>query len=292
MKKFLTRGMSAAIVVAMLLSFSACGKDQAEKSAETSRLNGVTADRSEAGNDNSGTDEETSEETVKLPNGETVTISGTEENGDKTSSSKSTGTTSSGSKTSSSAKKKSSGSSSSGSTSKPGSGSSSGGSTSKPGSGSSSGGSTSKPGSGSSSGGSTSKPGSGSSSGGSTSKPGSGSSSGGSTSKPDGGGSSGGDTSEPTDPKPPVKTWTLQDFINYVISYGTYIGLTYDSNANPASFDTPIILTAPLSDTTKIEYKKSEIEAYLNRYKREGDEYFWIHTERRSDGKYVLYIGY
>ena len=89
-----------------------------------------------------------------------------------------------------------------------------------------------------------------------------------------------------------MKTWTLQDFINYVISYGTYIGLTYDSNANPASFDTPIILTAPLSDTTKIEYKKSEIEAYLNRYKREGDEYFWIHTERRSDGKYLLYIGY
>ena len=253
MKKFLTRGMSVAIVVAMLLSFSACGKDQAEKSAETSRLNGVTADRSEAGNDNSGTDEETSEETVKLPNGETVTISGTEENGDKTSSSKSTGTTSSGSKTSSSAKKKSSGSSSSGSTSKPGGGSSSGGS---------------------------------------TSKPDGGSSSGGSTSKPDGGSSSGGDTSEPTDPKPPVKTWTLQDFINYAISYGTYIGLTYDSNANPASFDTPIILTAPLSDTTKIEYKKSEIEAYLNRYKREGDEYFWIHTEQRSDGKYLLYIGY
>ena len=326
MKKFLTRGMCVAIVAAMLLSFTACGnKGEKEKgSAETSRLNGVTADLSESDENSSETGDESSGETIILPNGEVVTVSGTDGKSEKTSgkessdsgkssdsSNKKPGSSSgsisskpgSGNGSSGSTSKPSGGSSSGGSTSKPGGGSSSGGSTSKPDGGSSSGGSTSKPGGGSSSGGSTSKPGGGSSSGGSTSKPGGGSGSGGNTSKPGGGSGSGGstskpdggDTSKPVEPeKPPVVTWSLQDFVNYAISYGKSIGLKYDPTGNPntGGFDTPIILTAPLSDTTKIDYKKREIRDNLDFYKHEGDEYFWIYTEKRSDGKYHFYIGY
>ena len=338
MKKFLTRGMCVAIVAAMLLSFTACGnKDEKEKgSAETSRLNGVTADLSESDESGSETSDESSEETIILPNGEVVTVSGTEGKSEKTSekessdsgkssdsSSKKPGSSSgsisskpgSGNGSSGSTSKPSGGSSSGGSTSKPGGGSSSGGSTSKPSGGSSSGGSTSKPGGGSSSGGSTSKPGGGSSggstskpgggssSGGSTSKPGGGSSSGGSTSKPDSGSGSGGntskpdggDTSKPVEPeKPPVVTWSLQDFINYAISYGKSIGLDYDPTGNPntGGFDTPIILEAPLSEQWKIDYKIRDIKGRLDRYKREGDEYFWVYAEKRSDGDYNFYIGY
>ena len=312
MKKFLTRGMCVAIVAAMLLSFTACGnKDEKEKgSAETSRLNGVTADLSESDESGSETSDESSEETIILPNGEVVTVSGTEGKSEKTSekessdSGKSSDSSSKkpGSSSGSISSKPGSGNGSSGSTSKPSGGSSSGGSTSKPGGGSSSGGSTSKPGGGSS-GGSTSKPGGGSSSGGSTSKPGGGSSSGGSTSKPDSGSGSGGntskpdggDTSKPVEPeKPPVVTWSLQDFINYAISYGKSIGLDYDPTGNPntGGFDTPIILEAPLSEQWKIDYKIRDIKGRLDRYKREGDEYFWVYAEKRSDGDYNFYIGY
>ena len=96
-------------------------------------------------------------------------------------------------------------------------------------------------------------------------------------------------TQKPTTTQPTTKAQTIDIdyYINYAKNYGKSIGLEYDSSAT-ACWDTPIGVTATNHDTVIRDIKDA-----LNFYKNvEGDEYFCVWAEKRSDGNYNLFIGY
>jgi len=76
-------------------------------------------------------------------------------------------------------------------------------------------------------------------------------------------------------------------YINFATEYGKSIGLEYDSSAT-ACWDTPIGVRATNHDAVIRDIKDA-----LNFYKNvEGDEYFCVWAEKRSDDRYELFIGY
>ncbi len=96
-------------------------------------------------------------------------------------------------------------------------------------------------------------------------------------------------TQKPTTTQPTTKAQTIdiEYYVNFAIEYGKSIGLKYLPEANEC-WDTPIGISA-----TNHDYAIRDIKGYLNRYKNiEGDEYFCVWTEKRSNGDYWLYIGY
>ena len=96
-------------------------------------------------------------------------------------------------------------------------------------------------------------------------------------------------TQKPTTTQPTTKAQTIDIdyYINYAKNYGKSIGLEYDSSAT-ARWDTPIGVTATNHDAVIRDIKDA-----LNFYKNvEGDEYFCVWAEKRSDGNYNLFIGY
>jgi len=76
-------------------------------------------------------------------------------------------------------------------------------------------------------------------------------------------------------------------YINYAIEYGKSIGLKYLHDAKDC-WDTPIIIASDNHDSAIRDIKRR-----LERYKNvEGDEYFFVWSEKRSDDRYELFIGY
>ncbi len=84
-----------------------------------------------------------------------------------------------------------------------------------------------------------------------------------------------------------VKAIDIDYYINYAINYGKSIGLTYLEDARDC-WDTPIIIASDNHDAAIRDIKRR-----LERYKNvDGDEYFCVWAEKRSDDKYELFIGY
>jgi len=76
-------------------------------------------------------------------------------------------------------------------------------------------------------------------------------------------------------------------YINYAIEYGKSIGLIYIDDAT-SCWDTPIGVRA-----NNEYYVLRDIKGTLEFYKNvEGDEYFTVWAEKRSDDRYELFIGY
>lgn len=96
-------------------------------------------------------------------------------------------------------------------------------------------------------------------------------------------------TQKPTTTQPTTKAQTIDIdyYINYAINYGKSIGLTYLEDARDC-WDTPIIIASDNHDSAIRDIKRR-----LERYKNvDGDEYFCVWAEKRSDDKYELFIGY
>lgn len=82
------------------------------------------------------------------------------------------------------------------------------------------------------------------------------------------------------------KSVDAQSVVNYAISYGKSIGLSYDSSVSEC-WDNPIKIRGDGSTV------KRDVKSRLNRYKNvEGFEYFSVWSEKHSDGDYDLYIAY
>ncbi len=81
-------------------------------------------------------------------------------------------------------------------------------------------------------------------------------------------------------------TFDINYWINYAKSYGISIGLKYDTTAIDC-WDNPIIAGE------NVKALQRDIQSRLNRYKKlEEVTDFYVWSEKRSDGKYNLYIGY
>ena len=96
-------------------------------------------------------------------------------------------------------------------------------------------------------------------------------------------------TTEQTTSQPTTNAQTvdIDYYINYATNYGKSIGLKYDSSAT-ACWDTPI---GVLADNEY--YVIRDIKGTLDFYKNvEGDEYFCVWAEKRSEDRYELFIGY
>ena len=79
----------------------------------------------------------------------------------------------------------------------------------------------------------------------------------------------------------------IASFVSYAKNYGMGLGLNYDSSVTEC-WDNPITVTS-----TNGESAKRDIRSRLNRYKNVEDfTDFSVWYEKRSDGKYDLYIGY
>lgn len=88
-----------------------------------------------------------------------------------------------------------------------------------------------------------------------------------------------------------MKTTTAEINILYYVQfakdYGLSIGLSYDSTAT-ACWDNPIIVSS-----TNGAAAERDIKSRLNGYKNvEKFTYFCVWSQKRSDGKYDLYVGY
>lgn len=96
-------------------------------------------------------------------------------------------------------------------------------------------------------------------------------------------------TQKPTTTQPTTKAQTIDIdyYINYAISYGKSIGLVYAPDARDC-WDTPIGVRATNHDAV-IRDIKDRLDDY--RY-HDGDEYFCVWAEKRSDDRYELFIGY
>ncbi len=82
-------------------------------------------------------------------------------------------------------------------------------------------------------------------------------------------------------------TVDIASFVSYAKSYGKGLGLNYDSSVTEC-WDNPITVTS-----TNGESAKRDIRSRLNRYKNvEEFTDFSVWYEKRSDGKYDLYIAY
>ncbi len=84
-----------------------------------------------------------------------------------------------------------------------------------------------------------------------------------------------------------VKAIDIDYYINYAINYGKSIGLTYLNDARDC-WDTPIGVRATNHDAVLRDIK-DRLDDY--RY-HDGDEYFCVWAEKRSDDRYELFIGY
>ena len=83
------------------------------------------------------------------------------------------------------------------------------------------------------------------------------------------------------------KNVDIGSFVTFAKNYGKSIGLNYDSSVTEC-WDNPITVTS-----TNGESAKRDIKSRLNRYKNVEDfTDFSVWYEKRSDGKYDLYIGY
>ena len=79
----------------------------------------------------------------------------------------------------------------------------------------------------------------------------------------------------------------ITSFVSFAKNYGKSIGLHYDSSVTEC-WDNPITVTS-----TNGESAKRDIKSRLNRYKNVEDfTDFSVWYEKRSDGKYDLYIAY
>ena len=95
-------------------------------------------------------------------------------------------------------------------------------------------------------------------------------------------------TQKPTTTQPTtVKAIDIDYYINYAINYGKSIGLTYLEDARDC-WDTPIGVRSTNHDAV-IRDIKDRLDDY--RY-HDGDEYFCVWAEKRSDDRYELFIGY
>lgn len=100
---------------------------------------------------------------------------------------------------------------------------------------------------------------------------------------------------KPTDPPTqPALSYDIDYFVQYAKKYGKSIGLTLRQDGTPenGSWDTPIIVTCPISEQWKADYKITEIKGYCDGIKKDGDTSFWVYAEKKPDGRYNLYIGY
>lgn len=106
-------------------------------------------------------------------------------------------------------------------------------------------------------------------------------------------------TKPPTTTKPPETTTERSEdidyFVQYAISYGKSIGLTYltDVDKENGGWDNPISMKTPVVGDD-IEFYEKRITSRLNGIKSEGNMYFWVQTENRNGvaNYYNLYIGY
>ncbi len=95
-------------------------------------------------------------------------------------------------------------------------------------------------------------------------------------------------TTAPTTTQPTTEAYIDIDYyINYAIEYGKSIGLIYIDDAT-SCWDTPIGVHAN-NEYYVIRDIKDTLEFYKN---VEGDEYFTVWAEKRSDDRYELFIGY
>jgi hypothetical protein len=95
-------------------------------------------------------------------------------------------------------------------------------------------------------------------------------------------------TQKPTTTQPTtVAAIDIDYYINYAINYGKSIGLVYAADARDC-WDTPIGVRATNHDAV-IRDIKDRLDGY--RY-HDGDEYFCVWAEKRSDDRYELFIGY
>lgn len=95
-------------------------------------------------------------------------------------------------------------------------------------------------------------------------------------------------TSTPTQPpatSEPKPVFDINYWIQFAKDYGKSIGLIYDEGTT-GSWDTPIAAGSTL------KYTERDIKGYLNGYVQSGVQYFSVWAEKRSDGKYDIYIGY
>lgn len=90
-----------------------------------------------------------------------------------------------------------------------------------------------------------------------------------------------------TQPTTKAQEIDIDFYINYAISYGKSIGLTYTNDARDC-WDTPLGVRSTNHDAV-IRDIKDRLDGY--RY-HDGDEYFCVWAEKRSDGNYNLFIGY
>ena len=96
-------------------------------------------------------------------------------------------------------------------------------------------------------------------------------------------------TTAPPTLAPPIQAaFDPEIYVQYAISYGKSIGLTYHSEVHE-SWDNPIDAGAGVLD----EYLKSSIRSRLDRYKNvEGFEYFNVWFENGRNSEYRIVIAY
>lgn len=101
-------------------------------------------------------------------------------------------------------------------------------------------------------------------------------------------------TEKPTKPTEPEKTYGIDHFVNYAISYGKSQGLKYDSSITPesGSWDNPMTMKIPVVGEDDRGYYEKRIRTAIARLIREGDTVFWVYSEVRNGDRYNLYIGY
>ena len=90
----------------------------------------------------------------------------------------------------------------------------------------------------------------------------------------------------PEEPEEPEEVaFNVDDWVNFAVTYGQQIGLTYDPGVTEC-WDNPII-ASPNSI-----YLERDITARLNRYLNRGMSAFSVWSQLRSDGRYDIYIAY
>jgi hypothetical protein len=95
-------------------------------------------------------------------------------------------------------------------------------------------------------------------------------------------------TTTPAATVPAQTAFDVSVYVQYAISYGKSIGLTYNSDVRE-SWDNPIDAGLSISD----ESLKSSIRSRLNRYKNaEGFEYFNVWAEPGKNSEYRIIIAY
>lgn len=94
-------------------------------------------------------------------------------------------------------------------------------------------------------------------------------------------------TPEPTPaPTPePKPAFDVSYWVSFAKSYGQSVGLAYDSTATDC-WDNPII-ASPQSI-----YLERDIKSRMDLYAADGNTYFCVWSQLRSDGRYDIYIGY